>query len=61
MKIVADEMGGIKVGSFGEKSKEKSVGQLAVGQLDSWTVGSWTKRSGESTIRRTGEIRWTDD
>jgi hypothetical protein len=35
MKIVADEMGGIKVESFGEKSKGNSVGQL-----DSWTVGS---------------------
>jgi len=33
MKIVADEMGGIKVGYFGKKCKEKSVGQL-----DSWTV-----------------------
>ena len=31
MKIVADEMGGIKVGCFGEKSKGN--------QLDSWTVG----------------------
>jgi hypothetical protein len=33
MKIVADEMGGIKVGCFGEKSKGKMVGsrQSAVG------------------------------
>jgi len=34
MKIVADEMGGIKVGCFGEKSKGNSVGRL-----DGWTVG----------------------
>jgi hypothetical protein len=27
MKIVADEMGGIKVGCFGEKSKGKVGGQ----------------------------------
>jgi hypothetical protein len=33
MKIVVDEMGGIKVGCFGEKCKEN--------QLDNWTVGSW--------------------
>jgi hypothetical protein len=32
MKIVEDEMGAIKVGCFGEKSKRNSVGQLAVGQ-----------------------------
>ena len=40
MKIVADEMGGIKVESFGEKSKGN---QLALGQLDSWTVGQFKK------------------
>jgi hypothetical protein len=50
MKIVADEMCGIKVECFGEKSKGN--------QLDSWTVGSWTKSSGESTIRRSSDIAY---
>jgi hypothetical protein len=50
MKIVADEIGGIKVGCFGEKSKGN--------QLDSWTVGSWTKSSCDSTIRRSGDIAY---
>jgi hypothetical protein len=43
-------MGGIKVESFGEKSKGN--------QLDSWTVGSWTKSSGESTIRRSCDFKF---
>jgi hypothetical protein len=41
MKIVADEMGGIKVESFGEKSKGN---QLALGQLDSWQLDKRIRR-----------------
>ncbi|HPI87120.1 MAG TPA: hypothetical protein PLR01_12150, partial [Bacteroidales bacterium] len=48
MKIVADEMGGIKVGCFGEKNK-----RISVGRLDSWTVGQNNQaktRSGDPAI-----------
>jgi hypothetical protein len=47
MKTVKDEMGGIKVGCFGEKSKRNSVGQLAVGQLD-----KIIRRKHDQAIRR---------
>jgi hypothetical protein len=43
MKIVEDEMGGIKVGCFGEKSKEKVGGRRsAVGSRQSSVVLPWS-------------------
>jgi hypothetical protein len=56
MKIVKDEMGGIKVGNINQKCKKLdswTVGQLAVGRLDSWTVGqldSWTVGGQQSAV-----------
>jgi hypothetical protein len=39
MKIVEDEMGGIKVGCFGEKSKKIwRLDGLSIGRFDDWSI-----------------------
>jgi hypothetical protein len=48
MKIVEDEMGGIKVGCFGEKSKGNSVGQLDSWQ---WAIISYFKCTKHEGVR----------
>jgi len=52
MKIVADEMGGIKVGCFGEKCKEFQLDSWTVGQLDGWTVENKSAKSVASALIR---------